>query len=133
MAKLIHAQMHVDGLSMQAYRVLNATLAFAMHNSSTALHKIPLVDFYRLAHLAASTTRMYFARIVDDVKEAKAEPDGIDISRPDNEVTRFGCRPAFQNTEVTDTHFEFQFCRYLRHDGCSLAGIVREYCIRKVR
>ena len=128
MAKLIHAQMLVDGLSMQAYRVLNTAFEFSMSDNTTVLHRIPLADFYRLAHLAASTTRMRFARIVEEAKGAILELEEVDTIHPDKEAQPFGCWPAFEKTKVTDTHFEFEFCPQLRYDGIFFSGYWVSVC-----
>lgn len=125
MAKLIHAQILVDGLSMQACRVLNTAFEFAMSDSTTALHKLPLVDFYRHARLETKTTRRLFMRIVDEAKGAIVELEEVDSIHPDKEAQPFGCWPAFEKTKVTDTHFEFEFCPQLRYDGIFFSGYWR--------
>jgi hypothetical protein len=125
LAKVIHAQIVVDGLSMTAYHVLNAAFECAMSDGRTAVHKVPLDDFYRRASLAESTPRVRFKQIVEDAKVAVVEFDGIDTDHLDKDAQRLGCWPAFGKTAVTETHFEFEFCRQLGYDQVFFSGYWR--------
>ncbi|WP_431476520.1 hypothetical protein [Massilia eburnea] len=125
MAKLLHAQILVDGLTTPAYHVLNAAFEHAMNAPADSIHRLPLVDVYKRAHLATRTSRLHFAQIVESAKHATVELDRVDITHPENEAEHIGCWPAFEATAVTDTHFEFTFCRYVRLDRVFFSGYWR--------